>query len=248
MVKKILRKIKLLIGKKQIIYPICTNEIFQSNVKGNVNSTSGGTLEGKNVLIISNCAEDLSRYKKILELEKCCISTAILDEKNTQGMNKMNSYCLKPSDIRADTSLLETLSGELVGPFDIIINALCVGPDQLLFHIDSTENRFDGVKLFYQLSQIESDYFIIHNKAGHLLNICLYENTVQANVVKASIKSLICGLGIALGRHGIIANGITAEISIPREDVIKTGAYLISRYGEVLAGEVMELKSFDGGI
>ena len=242
--KKILHKIKHLIGRKQIVYPVHANEILQSNV----NSTSGGTLEGKNVLIISNCLEDLGTYKEILDTEKCHISMAILDEKNAKGLNIKSYYSLRPSDIKEDTCLLDTLSGELVGPFDIIINSLSVGADELLFHIDSTENRFDGVKLFYQLSQIESDYFIVHNKAGHLLNICLYKNTVQANVVKASMKNLICGLGVSLGRHGIIVNGITAERSIPREDVIKTGAYLISRYGEVLLGEVMELKPFAGGI
>ena len=240
MLKRILRKIKKQIGKKLIINPIFSCEKYINNLS----SMSGGTLEGKNVLVITNRLQTLNIYRDFLLQENCRACYAFFDGANDKSSNiKINYYCFTTDSIQSNAGLIEKFASKLYGPIDIIINTLFIGDDENFFNRKGLENRFDGVKLFYQLVQIESEYFILHDKAGHLLNICMYEDNVQSNIIKDSIKSLTEGLGLDLGRLGIIVNGISAVETIPSNDVVKTGVYLISRYGEVLAGEVLEMKA-----
>ena len=53
---------------------------------------------------------------------------------------------------------------------------------------------------------------------------------------------MLRGLARKLLPHGIVANGIIADESIPQDAVMQSLMFITGKYGEVIAGEFIELK------
>lgn len=225
MIKKIVYKLRYLIGKKKKVDPL-----YELGVNEPCwNSMSGGTLEGKNILVLYNSEEDYALFRDVLEQEKCyyCLH---------------NLSSVKNREIEDEESWIEGLAGNLVGPFDVIINMIYIGAEMQLFDNNQQEIHRDGMKIFYQLNQKESNYFIRHQIMGRIVNAAIYESTEQGEIVGAVIKNMTMGLGLALGAHKVIIGGFIARSIIPRKSLMQTSIFCASRYGDILSGSVMDLK------
>ena len=63
-----------------------------------------------------------------------------------------------------------------------------------------------------------------------------------SSVLSKNVDMCIRGLGEALGNHSIISNGIVATKEIPLGVIMNTALFLSSKYGQIMAGEVLKLK------
>ncbi len=56
-----------------------------------------------------------------------------------------------------------------------------------------------------------------------------------------AISKAVNGLGMVMADHDIIVNGAVIQKSVPLEDELATVIFLCSKYGQILAGEVLEM-------
>lgn len=200
------------LGKLKIIRPI----IDTCDYKNNEQSYCGNSLSKSNALIIVNEKEHVSYIEKVLMKERCNISTILLDE------NKK----IKIADI-VDAGI------NSIGPFQHIF---------FLYRI-SHQDYFACEKVYEDLKCI-TEYMIGTNTLGSI-SIALITDLELSNKMMATvngIESLIKGLGYALPNHGIIINGIKAEASVPMKSIIRTLSFLSSKYGQVLTGEIIQMR------
>lgn len=118
-------------------------------------------------------------------------------------------------------------SESLIGPFTNIIN--------IIYDMNSTE----GNKVYevYNLLQIESNYLIEVVDKG-VISTAFISNVDEE--CKA-VESLLKGLSLVLGEHGVIENGLIANKTVDVKDILEVLSYLNSKYGYILTGEVLRL-------
>lgn len=118
-------------------------------------------------------------------------------------------------------------SATLIGPFTNIIN--------IIYDVDSQDNN--SVYEVYNLLQIESNYLIEVANKGALSTAFISDKNENCK----AIESLIKGLSLAIGEHGVIENGLIANKTVKTHDILNSLTYLNSKYGYILAGEVLIL-------
>ena len=111
---------------------------------------------------------------------------------------------------------IESSSSTLIGPFTNIIN--------IIYEV-------------YNLLQIESDYLIEVANKGSISTAFISDRNENCKAT----ESLIKGLSLALGEHGVIENGLIANKAVQLHDILNSLSYLNSKYGYILAGEVLIL-------
>ena len=118
-------------------------------------------------------------------------------------------------------------SATLIGPFTNIIN--------IIYDADSQDNN--SVYEVYNLLQIESNYLIEVANKGSISTAFISDKNENCK----AIESLIKGLSLAIGEHGVIENGLIANKSVQLHDIFNSLSYINSKYGYILAGEVLIL-------
>lgn len=124
-------------------------------------------------------------------------------------------------------------SATLIGPFTNIIN--------IIYDANTQDNN--SAYEVYSLLQIESNYLIEVANKGTLSTAFISEKNENCK----SIESLIKGLSLALGEHGVIENGLIANKTVKIHDILNSLSYLNSKYGYILAGEVLILSEDNNG-
>ena len=118
-------------------------------------------------------------------------------------------------------------SATLIGPFTNIIN--------IIYDADSKD--INSVYEVYNLLQIESNYLIEVANKGSISTAFISDKNENCK----AIESLIKGLSLAIGEHGVIENGLIANKSVQLHDIFNSLSYINSKYGYILAGEVLIL-------
>lgn len=118
-------------------------------------------------------------------------------------------------------------SATLIGPFTNIIN--------IIYDADSQDNN--SVYEVYNLLQIEINYLIEVANKGSISTAFISDKNENCK----AIESLIKGLSLAIGEHGVIENGLIANKSVQLHDIFNSLSYINSKYGYILAGEVLIL-------
>ena len=210
--------------KKKII---CSKEKSHNNI----NSMSGGSLEGMNVLIVSNYELGLLECNDIFEKEATFVKTLLFNniENGTQCISLVVSELLK-----------QKIEKDFLGPIDVIINRIYLD-DNYIFSEEDSEKK-NSLELTYRLLQAESDYLVNTNGIKHIVNVCVKSDSDTGNIEAAQIRTMIKGLGKVLGTHRIVINGIIASKNVNNKDVMKIAAFLSSKYGEMLCGETVEME------
>lgn len=122
---------------------------------------------------------------------------------------------------------IESSSATLIGPFTNIIN--------IIYDADLQDNN--SVYEVYNLLQIESNYLIEVANKGSISTAFISDKNENCK----AIESLIKGLSLAIGEHGVIENGLIANKSVQLHDIFNSLSYINSKYGYILAGEVLIL-------
>lgn len=122
---------------------------------------------------------------------------------------------------------IESSSSALIGPFTNIIN--------IIYDADSKDNN--SVYEVYNLLQIESNYLIEVANKGSISTAFISDRNENCKAV----ESLIKGLSLVLGEHGVIENGLITNKAVQLYDILNSLSYLNSKYGYILAGEVLIL-------
>lgn len=124
-------------------------------------------------------------------------------------------------------------TADLIGPYDRIFNVFEINDSDSVMQIQS----------FYAVLQAEVDYFVTLRNGYTTSIVCTFvDQTAEGKtVVNEVAKNFIMGLGEQIGRHNIIINGMIADEMIDPEIVAKWNCVLGSKYGHILAGEVIEL-------
>jgi hypothetical protein len=202
---------KHLFGSAIYIKPVSDKNIY----KVNKSSFTGNSLDGSNVLVVTNfseCSDEIIILKEQMKNEHC----------NCSVISLVSNELAKSDIIQA--------GADLVGTYEHIIN---------LFRMEKGNcTQEDSVRLIYQILQIESDYLIEDVKKGSLCTAIISDD----EVVKNTVSSLLKGLGGVLGNHSVIENGIASSRNVPIDKIVKTSAYLSSKYGQILAGEVLNME------
>ena len=210
----IFQKIRRVMGTAQIKEAISDPFIYKDNKK----SFAGNTLEGSNVLIVTNCKEassEVMKIKELLDTEKCNFRFIYVG---------IEEFCI---------SQIEESVRNFIGRVDHIINILDV-------------NILHGraVMQIYKCLQTEAKYAIdkICRGGGICVTVRYDSNTdpgLQAEI--NAISKAVNGLGMVMADHDIIVNGAVIQKSVPLEDELATVIFLCSKYGQILAGEVLEM-------
>ncbi len=179
---------------------------------------AGGSLENSNSLIVTTSKID-NVFKDFLLQEQTILSEIILNE-------------------NISVKSIEDNAKEILGPYEHIIN---------YFEINACDS-VQQLKDIYHAMQVESDY-LVSMREGFIstLTVIMSIKDEKNNEVIESSKSLIKGLSEVLGRHGIIVNGIITEQNVDIIVVAKWTSLLSSKYGHILAGEIVHLSNDEEG-
>lgn len=214
-----LRIIKKLLGEKIIVEPIIDyNRYMQSE-----ESYAGYSLSETNLLIVSNLDVNQSLVNGIEKNESICVSVINPDAKLTVGQ-------------------IRNASNQLVGPFTHIINIYSKDQSLDLLGTDDTYPVEDEMYRVYQWLQEEASYLVPLNQYATICTVYIDDKTQYSSVLAKNVDMCIRGLGEALGSHSIISNGIVATKEIPLGVIMNTALFLSSKYGQIMAGEVLKLK------
>lgn len=216
MIKKIFKRI---IGKRIEVNPI----INQIQYESNKNSFTGNSLQSDNVLIIGNVAPIIKEAIQAYNHESCY--TTYINKELTE----------------LSFSEIEEAGKEEIGFFDHIINILTVDNNSDLF-INDSYNTKDIEYIIYEWLQVEVDYLVKNCKASSLHLVFMLDFSNNIEIMTYSIRQMINGLGKLLLNHNIILNGIIADKNIPEGSIIQSLLFCTSKYGQVLAGETINLK------
>ena len=204
---KLKKVIKKVIGQEKIVNPM----IDQYNYCKEYFGWSGGALQSKNILIVTNI-NVINEVQSLISVENANVSIFSIDKILSEGCSSIASA-----------------SSDNVGPFTNIIN--------LIKDNSQNTNEEEIVKISYKLLQIECDYLINKPNCGVISSGIITNNLVMSG----TIESLFEGLSLALGRHNIIENGLIADLKTSITDIVNALTYLNSKYGYILAGEVLIL-------
>lgn len=216
MITKILKKI---IGTRIEIDPIINPIQYETNK----NSFTGNSLQSDNVLIIGNVTPIIEAAIQAYNHESCY----------TTYINK--------ELIELSFSEIEEAGKEEIGYFDHIINIITVDNNSDLF-INDSYNTNDIEYIIYEWLQVEVDYLVRNCKISTLHLVFILDSTSNIEIIAYSLRQMINGLGKLLLNHNIILNGIIADNNIPEDSIIQSLLFCTSKYGQVLAGETINLK------
>lgn len=217
---KIIKLIKKLIGHRILVQPIIDNRIYD-NV---TDSYSGNSLQSSNVLIISNTTEYVNEISERYKKEGCEV------------------VIIGKEDGNLSLDSIEKARENILGHFDRIVNIIEPCEGSQLMTANDEYNDDDLERMVYQWMQVEVDY-LDKNLTRSFLHVVLIEKDMEyIEVLSHSIVNMVRGLAKMLLPHGIICNGVSACMSVPRNAVAKTLMFISSKYGEVIAGEVIQLK------
>ncbi|GFH99797.1 hypothetical protein IMSAGC004_02202 [Bacteroidaceae bacterium] len=220
MKQKIIKTVKKLIGHCISVHPIVDINVYAPNE----NSFSGNSLQDSNVLIVG-CEENLMQAAKDYYKNEGCYVSIL-----KQGYQELTLEDIN----RAEDALL--------GHFDHIVNIIVPIAGCGLFHADYTYNNRDLERVIYQWMQVEANYLDIKQQRSSL-HIVLVKRTVEhSEVLFHSIINMLRGLAKRLLAHGVIANGVSAGEDVPVDAVMQSLMFVTGKYGEVIAGEFIELK------
>lgn len=219
MIKKIIKTIKKNIGTRIEINPI----INPIQYKDNKSSFTGNSLQSDNVLIIGNVDS--------------IIKTAI------QAYNNENCYTTYINKKLTELSFseIEEARKDQIGYFDHIINIITIDNNSDLF-INDCYNTEDIEYIIYEWLQVEVDYLIKSCKISTVHLVFISTSTKNIEIITYSLRQMINGLGKLLLNHNIILNSIIADNNIPEDSIIQSLLFCSSKYGQVLAGETINLK------
>ncbi len=213
---KLKKVIQRIIGKPTYVYPIF-DKIIYSPTKG----YAGGSLYETNILIVTNFA-DIKEYYQLFEQEKANVSYLICDK-------------------NPDISDITRIEKDQIGPYEHIINILSANTNMGL--TDNGYNDNDITSFAYDILKVETEYLVSKNSYATLCTAIIDNGASDFEISSASIKACVEGLGKPLGNHKLICNGVIAEKDVPLSAVIPTTIYMSSKYGQILAGQVLELNN-----
>ena len=220
MKQKVIRIIKRLIGHRILVHPIVDANVYDANE----NSFSGNSLQDSNVLIVG-CDETLMRSAECYYKNEGCYVVKLW-----QGYRELT------------TEDINEARGDLLGHFDHVVNIIMPDVDHDLLHTDHTYNHRDLERVVYQWLQVESDYLDKNLQRSSLHVVFVKRSMEYLDVVSHSIVSMLRGLAKRLLAHGIVANGVVADEDIPMDAVMQSLMFVTGKYGEVIAGEFIDLK------
>ncbi|MBQ8627664.1 MAG: hypothetical protein IJ419_16100 [Agathobacter sp.] len=181
------------------------------------NTTSGytgGSLENSNCLIVANY-NDNDVFADYFLCEKAIVK------------------CLKVEEEFSVRSIEES-SDELLGTYEHVVNC---------FKVDASDS-VEQLKSIYHTLQTEADYLVnLREGLVSTLTLVVFVETNHKNEVIEAVENLLKGLSEVLGRHGIITNGIIVSSDVDIMTAAKWASLLSSKYGHILAGEVVHLAS-----
>lgn len=212
----IMNHIRRIFGKVEFVIPISEPNIYRENRT----SFAGNSLEGSNLLLITNYSKNDEVIKKAMLMFR------------SEGCNA--KYYKLDAESFEIQSIVDAGRNN-IRPFDHIINFIDVE--------DGTTISDDWVEQIYSMLQKETDYLVIKTKQSSLCSIFFVgeDETAKKKGEINAFQSLIKGLGPALARHGIIENGAAILKSIPARDATAVAIFLSSKYGQILAGEVLDM-------
>lgn len=216
-----LRKMRRLIGTAEHVTAIADEIIYRENE----NSYAGGSLTDSNVLVVSNIRENsntIQLLNEALNIEKCKkVRRCFLSNSN-------NLDCLGG-----------TIDEDKEIEFNHIINWIEIVSD------DCVAAYKCDMQLLYYIMQIECNYFVSNSSNGTICSILI--DSGQADIMSEAeiggMKSLIKGLGYRMPKHKVIINGAIVYKDVPLKEVVPVAIYLSSKYGQILTGEVLEMKN-----
>lgn len=212
--EKFKKVIKHLWGRPQYVTPIIDKTKYPS-----ILGSAGGSLYASNVLVVTNIPQ-LDAIRKLFEKEQCNLfvilqDSVLMKEKISASMEKM------------------------VGKCDHVINLFQLD-DSLHFLIEEQYNDNDLVSLVYQSLKVEADA-LIDSPYATITTAILGNATTESKIITATIKACVEGLGKPLGNHGLICNGAYVNGEGKFDEMVKMSIYLSSKYGQILAGQMIEL-------
>lgn len=107
----------------------------------------------------------------------------------------------------------------------------------LLSYLPLETNALTILTELYNQLQFLGDYLIDYCKGGNCTVVVISGDPV----VLDSAESMIKGLGMAFSNHSIICNGVVSNRENNIDSIFPVALYLNSKYGQVLAGEVLEI-------
>lgn len=214
------KKISKFFMRKTYIEPLCDSFRYTPIY----DSFAGGSLARSNILVITNNDIDEEVVKNVFEKENCYLSL----------------LCLDNEQLSCDT--IKTSLLNFVGPVNCFINIVHINEDNYLIN-NNHFNETDSLRLLYAWLQKETDYLISFNIHATISSAVIKDESIDSNSIGASANAIIKGLARVLGNHGIIENGLVADANVQFEDVLHTLVYLSSKYGQVLVGEVLNMRS-----
>ena len=211
---KLKKVVKHLWGKPQYVTPIIDKTKYPS-----ILGSTGGSLYESNVLVVTNIPQ-LDAIRKLLKKERCNLFIIQLDSVLTQEK-------------------LSASMERMVGKCDHVINLFHLD-DSLQLLVGEKYNDNDLVSLVYQSLKVEADA-LVDSPYATITTAVLGNATTESKIITATIKACVEGLGKPLGNHGLICNGAYVNGEGKFDEMVKMSIYLSSKYGQILAGQMIEL-------
>lgn len=155
-------------------------------------------------------------------------------------------YCLERT-LKYEQANVEHLELEMITDIDSIKRSALeiVGPYDCILNVFKVENRdcINQIQACYQVLQVEVDYLVTLREGYTTSIVCTFIDKTNSSksVVKEALKNFIVGLSEQIGRHNIVINELFADETVDSEIVAKWNCIMASKFGHVLAGEVIEL-------
>lgn len=216
----IIGKIKRIVGQKTYIEPIIDYNIYMDLES----SYAGGSLAESNILIVSNIELPTDTLERIRKNENS--SVIVLRVSSGQRISQLHIHN----------------SGKLLlGPFTHIINIYKKDANCSFLTENDQYPSTDDMYNVYQWLQEEVTYIESLHLYGTICSVYVGDNSQYSKVLEQNMKMCFKGLGEVMGNHSIINNGIVASDMVPINEILNSSLFLSSKYGQIMAGEVLHL-------
>ena len=188
------------------------------------NSFCGGSLADSNLLVVTNGNVDEHEIDSLIQKEKA-------------------TYSLLSLSSLMERRHLTDASSELIGPFTHIINVFFEEKSDNLLTEEGRYKKEDGMYRIFQWHQQEVDYLVELSLYSTICTVFIGGEDTDVCVKKKNVEMLIRGLSEVLANHGMICNGIIADKKVPIKDIINSTLFLSSKYGQIMSGEVLQMRN-----